>query len=158
MDLTSPISQAIGLLSTEATKVSAKRSLQRMFLLECKSNQKLLAIASWKDVSDGIRNEAFKNLSSDNAKAYYAVSDKSMLGKLLDSVTSVFSNETKGEKSTDTDKITSLITRTDAIRFLGSMPNELQTQSKAKYTTRINNLNAILKEVIEILEHQLEEK
>lgn len=81
-----------------------------------------------------------------------------MLGKLLDSVTSVFSQETDEEKPTDTDTITSLITRTDALRFLGSMPNELQTQSKAKYTTRINNLNAILKEVIDILEEQLKEK
>jgi hypothetical protein len=157
MDYISIFDSITTLLNTEASISKTKQSLRKMFLIECRTNQKLLSIASWKDVSDGIKNESFKKLSTVNAKAFYAVSDKTILGKLIDKVSLNNSKETKLEQSSDSSKIISLITRLDALIFLGNLPNELQSHSKAKYTIRINNANKVILQVIEILEEQLKE-
>ena len=61
------------------------------------------------------------------------------------------------EQATDKSKIISLITRLDALQFLGKLPTELQRENKAKYTVRISNANKVILEVIEILEEQLKE-
>jgi len=55
----------------------------------------------------------------------------------------------------DSNKITSLITRTDALKFLGGLSSELQEDSKAKYSVRIKNLDSIIAEVILILDEQI---
>lgn len=157
MDIISIIRPIAGLLSDEKSISITRHSLMKMFLIECKTNQKLLAIASWKDVSEGIRNEALKNISSENAKAFYAFSDQTILGKLLGKVSLNSPNETDREKASDNNKITSLITRTEALRFLGNIPNEIQNQSKAKYSIRISNLTSITLEVIEVLETQMKD-
>jgi hypothetical protein len=148
MDLTSVFTPVINLLSNHSTAEASKDSLRKLFLLECRTNQKLLSIANWSKVSSGIRNEALRNLSSENAKAYYAVSDKDMLGKLLEKLKTVITKESNEEKMHDSNKITSLITRTDALKFLGGLSSELQEESKAKYSVRIKNLDSIIAEVI----------
>jgi hypothetical protein len=155
MDYLSIFNSFTELLNNEVTKSQTKQSLRKFFLIECRNNQKLLAIASWKNISHQFRNEALKKLRTDNAKAFYSVADKTILGKLLDKVSIKKSNETHFEDSTDSNKIISLITRLDSLRFLGEIPNELQNESKAKYTVRITNANKIILEVIEILEEQL---
>lgn len=155
MDIMSIFSSTITLLNNESTKSNTKHSLRKMFLIESRTNQKLLAIASWKNISNELRNESLKNISTNNAKAFYALTDKSVLGKLLDKVPFKSYNETKLERATDSNKIISLITRLDALKFLGNIPNELE--SKAKYTVRISNANKVIFEVVEILEEQLKE-
>lgn len=155
MNYLSVLDSLTKLLNNEATRTNTKQTLIKMFLLECRSNQKLLAIASWKTISAGIRNEALKSLNCDNAKSFYALSDKSILGELLGKVKLKNSNETNVEKASDTNLIISMITRVEALRFLGSLPNELQTESKARLSVRISNLNKVIIEVMEILEEQL---
>jgi hypothetical protein len=112
-----------------------------MFLLECKVNQKLLAIASWQNV--------------DSAKALYAFSDKTLLGELMDKLNFKIKNESKNELKTDSNKIISLITRIEALRFLGNLPDNLEKESKAKYNVRISNLNRVMLEVTDILDKEL---
>lgn len=157
MDYLSVLVSITSILDSETKKINKNQTLRKMFLLECRCNQKLLAIARWKDVSDGIRNEALKRLSSDCAKAFYTISDKTMLGKLIEKINFDNSKENVFEKATDTSKIVSLITRLEALSFLGNISNELQSQSKAKYSIRIDNLNKVIEEVIDVLENQLKD-
>lgn len=157
MDYISILGSISNLLNNEVTKSKTKQSLRKMFLIECRTNQKLLAIACWNNISFNLRNEALKKLNTENAKAFYTIADKTILGKLLSKVNFKKSNETQLEHFTDSNKIISLITRLDALRFLGEIPKELQNESKAKYTVRINNANKIILEVTEILEEQIRE-
>jgi len=131
----------VDLIVNETSKSKYRSSLKKMFLLECKVNQKLLAIASWQNV--------------DSAKALYAFSDKTLLGELMDKLNFKIKNESKNELKTDSNKIISLITRIEALRFLGNLPDNLEKESKAKYNVRISNLNRVMLEVTDILDKEL---
>jgi hypothetical protein len=155
MNYLSALESLTKILNSEATRSNKKKALIKMFLLECRSNQKLLAIASWKNVSDGIRNEALKNLSSDSAKSFYALSDSTILGSLLDTISFNNSKESKSERASDTSLIISMITRIDALHFLGNIPSHLQNESKARLSVRISNLNKVVLKVIGVLESQV---
>ena len=152
MECQSLISPIINIISDKKTNAATKETLLKLFMIECRNNQKLLAIASWKDVDIEDRGEALKNLCSHSAKMYFAFTNKSILGVLLEKVKSVLRRETKDEQMQES-KIISLITRIDSLQFLGSIISEHKKQNKGRLSVRISNLKAINIEIIKDLEN-----
>ena len=147
--------QALSSLISDNNKTSKTRfSLLRLMLIECRNNQKLMEITSWKDTSIEFKYEVLKKLNSDVAKLYYSYTDFSMLGSLWEKISPLITNDSN-EESNDISKILSLITRIDAIKVISNLPLQLKHENRSNLQKRLSNLALINMEVIKDIENQL---
>ena len=147
--------QALSSLISDKNKTSKTRvSLLRLMLIECRNNQKLMEITSWKDTSIEFKYEVLKKLNSDVAKLYYSYTDFSMLGSLWEKISPLITNDSN-EESNDISKILSLITRIYAIKLISNLPLQLKHENRSNLQKRLSNLALINMEVIKDIENQL---
>lgn len=147
--------QALSSLISDKNKTAKTRvSLLRLMLIECRNNQKLMEITSWKDTSIEFKYEVLKKLNSNVAKLYYSYTDFSMLGSLWEKISPLITNDSN-EESNDISKILSLITRIDAIKVISNLPLQLKHENRSNLQKRLSNLALINMEVIKDIENQL---
>ena len=126
-----------------------ERKLQRLFLLECQCNLKILDTTKWKNVSDDFVNEMIKHLRTDAAQAVQCFVREEQQSLFLQSFsTDLFSKEPSIEKDNNIPKIVSLIARIETLRILSGLPPELQRSNAAEYPIRIRNLRKLIANIL----------
>jgi hypothetical protein len=154
MDAFSIVPLIADLVGKENNTLNTQTSMRKLFLLECRSNMKLLDITKWDDCPAEIRNAVIRRLNNDAAKAYFAIADKGLLGALSSAFKSPLKKEEKSDNQVEDSVITSLIVRIDALKFLAELPEEHLAKSNPNFTLRIKNLKSVTFEAVKIVQSQ----
>ncbi len=137
-------------LKDSTKKKEVLTSLKKMFLIECRINLKILATTKWKNVSDDFKKEMLKSLESNAAKALFSFADKSFSSFLFEFIsTKISSKKTENEL-----RIVSVISKIKILKILSNVKSKLQSENKAIYKMRINNLEKSLLEIVNNLEQE----
>lgn len=138
-------------LQNSTNRKEALASLKKLFLIECRINQKILATTQWKDVSDDFKKQMLKSLESNAAKALFSFADKSISNFLFEFITA----KNKNSKTENEILIVSIISKIEVLKTLSKLKSEFQTENKSNYQMRINNLEKTLREITFKLEQEI---
>jgi hypothetical protein len=119
-----------------------KKSNEKLFVLECKYNHKLLSTAlNWKTVSPEYQKAIISELKVDAAKIVYTFSSnvvlKSLVGKLIPDV--------KNEKVLS--HLESLISGIEAVQAISRIGSKMPSAIRADYNKRLKNIYKHLEKV-----------
>lgn len=138
-------------LQNSTNRKEALASLKKLFLIECRINQKILVTTQWKDVSDDFKKQMLKSLESNAAKALFSFADKSISNFLFEFITA----KNKNSKTENEILIVSIISKIEVLKTLSKLKSEFQTENKSNYQMRINNLEETLREITFKLEQEI---
>lgn len=139
-------------LQNSTNRKEALASLKKLFLIECRINQKILATTQWEGVSDDFKKEIIKSLGSNAAKALFSFADKSISNFLFEFITA----KNKNSKTENEILIVSIISKIEILKTLSKLKSEFQTENKSNYQMRINNLEKTLREITFKLEQEIQ--
>jgi hypothetical protein len=138
-------------LQNSTNRKEALASLKKLFLIECRINLKILATTQWEGVSDDFKKEMIKSLESGAAKALFSFADKSISNFLFE----IISTKNDGNKTENELLIVSIISKIEVLKILSKIKSKLQSENRAIYTMRINNLEKTLREITFKLEQEI---
>lgn len=125
--------------------------LQKLFLLECRINLKILEIAQHDKVSNVELAELLSRLKNDSSKALFSFASNSMIKKILKKAKLV---KDKYDLKNDTVLI-SLISKIELLKILGEDFKDFQENKVINLRSRVTNLNKQLRLVIQELNEEI---
>jgi hypothetical protein len=138
-------------LQNSTNRKEALASLKKLFLIECRINQKILATTQWEGVSDDFKKEMIKSLESGAAKALFSFADKSISNFLFE----IISTKNDWNKTENELLIVSIISKIEVLKILSKIKSKLQSENRTIYKMRINNLEKTLSEIASKLEQEI---
>jgi len=118
--------------------------LKRLYLLECRTNLKILDIAKKESMDKADVLKLLKHLNNESSYVLYCYADRSLLRSLFSKVNKLNDNDPVKNDAL----LISIISKIDLLKILASNFEHLEQRSVIRIKARINNLYKQLKEVV----------
>lgn len=119
-----------------------KSTYERLFILECKYNYKLLSTAlKWKSISLEYQKAIISELKVDAAKSIYAFSSNILIKSVIRKLIPTVANDKVQSH------LESLISGIEVLQAISRVANKMPLEVKADYRKRLGNIFTHLEEV-----------